>query len=471
MIGFVLCFLALGSSFIAGRRSRAAGLIVVMFWGYLYGILRANFLSAASQFIFDSSIIAFYATQTKVLFGSSKRTRTVQQWLLALVLWPCIVCFFPFQPFLISLVGLRGNVFFLPMLLIGAELTVDAWATLAKGYAALNVMALAFAIAEYQVGVPKFFPVNAVTRIIYGSHDVGGFKYFRIPSTFYTAHAFGGAMVVSLPVLFGLFARQTARPAERMIGAIGMIAALFGVLLSSTRIHFIAAALVCLAVLFSRELNAKARIPLCALLLITGIVASTNSRMGRFKSLNSTDVVTDRVSGSVNATFWDLISQAPMGNGLAGGGTSVPYFLAGEVRHPMVAEDDYARMAMELGVPGLLLWLSFIIWFTTSSQASSRAVLRGGRRVAWVCVMTIWGISFIGLGTLTAIPASATMLLLMGWVATRETNVRFLGGELQRPLVFSDAQESRTVVDPLELSAKGVSGSCTTSDLDRWCER
>lgn len=420
MIGFVLCFLALLTSFIAGRRSRPAGLIVVMVWGYFYGILRANFLSAASQFIFDCSIVGFYATQTEVLFGGSKRTRILQHWLLALVVWPCIVCFFPFQPILVSLVGLRGNVFFLPMLVIGAELSTVEWTTLAKGYAFLNVVALGFGVAEYQLGVPKFFPINAVTRIIYASHDVGGYKFFRIPAIFYTAHAFGGAMVASIPILFGLFSKRNAGISERIIGAIGIVGALFGVLLSSTRLHFGVAAVLSLAILVSRELNAKARLPLVTMLVLVAVIASNNARMGRFKTLNSTEAVTDRVGGSVNASVWDMITQHPLGNGLGGGGTSIPYFLAGEVRHPMIAEDDYARMAMELGVPGLLLWLAFIFWFSTSSFASSDAVWRGGRRLAWVYIMACWCTSVMGLGTLTAIPQSATLLLMMGWVASRE---------------------------------------------------
>lgn len=420
MIAIVLCILALVGSYLAGRRSITAGLIVVMAWGYFYGILRANFATAASHFMFDCSILGFYSSQTKILFSTVKRTRTLQHWLLALVLWPCIVCFFPFQPFLVSLVGLRGNIFFLPMLLIGAELTSERVTSLARGFAALNLSALGFGIAEYVLGVPKFFPVNAVTRIIYASHDVGGAKYFRIPATFYTAHAYGGAMVMSIPLLFGLLARRDGGKLDKLIGIVGLVTALFGILLSSTRLHFTVAALLCLAILLTNDLSVKARTPMLVVFAVVALVAVNNARMNRFQSLNRSETVTDRIGGSVNASLWDVISQHPMGNGLGGGGTSIPYFLAGQVRNPTVMENEFARISLEQGIIGLLLWLSFLVWFATCSAVSQNVTWKAGRKLAWVAAMISWATAFIGTGTLTAIPSAVTLLMLMGWAAAKQ---------------------------------------------------
>jgi hypothetical protein len=420
VIALVLCVLALISSHLAGRRSLTAGLLTTLAWAYFYGILRANFATAASHFIFDCSMVGFYTTQGKILLNSIKRTRTLHLWATALFLWPCIVCFFPFQPFLVSLVGLRGNVFFLPMLLIGAELTSERATSVARGLALLNVIALAFACAEYQLGVPRFYPVNSVTRIIYASHDVGGFRYFRIPATFNTAHAYAGAMVTTIPLLFGALVKPVAAGKDRVVALVGIVAALLGVLLSSTRVHFVFAGVLCVVILLSGELTLRARVPMIAVFAVLALVAANNSRMSRFKSLGNSEGVSERIGGSVNATVWDAIRDHPMGNGLGGGGTSIPYFLEGEVRNPMVIENDFGRIALELGVIGLLLWLAFIVWFVTSSAAFTQAEWRGGRRVAWVCVMCYWVNSLIGLGTLTAIPQTVTFLLMMGWVAVRE---------------------------------------------------
>lgn len=440
MIALALCLLALVSSHLAGRRSITTGLLVTLSWAYFYGILRANFATAASHFIFDCSMVGFYTTQTKILLNSFARTRTLQLWVLALFLWPCVVCFFPYQPFLISLVGLRGNVFFLPMILVGAELSTERATTVARGYALLNLIALCFACAEYQLGVPRFYPYNAVTRIIYASHDVGGFRYFRIPAVFNTAHAYAGAMVTSLPILFGLLVKRDGLQKDRIIAICGMVAALLGVLLSSTRVHFVVAALLCVVILFSRDLSLKGRVPMMLVFAVVAVVAANNARMSRFKSLGNGEGVTDRVGGSVNGTVWDTIRVHPMGNGLGGGGTSIPYFLEGLVRSPITMENDFGRIALELGVIGLLLWLAFIVWFVTSSSAFAKADWAGGRKVAWFCVMAYWFTGLIGLGTLTAIPQTVTFLLLMGWVAVKE-----------KPRALTNSVQAEIAVEYLDL--------------------
>ena len=77
-------------------------------------------------------------------------------------------------------------------------------------------------------------------------------------------------------------------------------------------------------------------------------------------------MVAARVGGSVNEGFFDAVSQYPLGNGLAGGGTSVPYFLQDRMEAlPHGPENEYARIASEQGVIGLLLWLGFVGWFLT----------------------------------------------------------------------------------------------------------
>ena len=54
-----------------------------------------------------------------------------------------------------------------------------------------------------------------------------------------------------------------------------------------------------------------------------------------------------------------------MGNGLGGGGTSMPYFLESQVRHPVQIENEYGRIMLEEGLPGLALWLGLILWTVT----------------------------------------------------------------------------------------------------------
>jgi hypothetical protein len=106
----------------------------------------------------------------------------------------------PSQPFLISMVGLRGSILFIPMMLAGSRLRGNDLREITYGFAALNLVALAFGGAEYFLGLQRFFPVNAATMLIYGSSDVAG-GFYRIPSLFANAHLYGGTMAATVPYL------------------------------------------------------------------------------------------------------------------------------------------------------------------------------------------------------------------------------------------------------------------------------
>ena len=47
---------------------------------------------------------------------------------------------------------------------------------------------------------------------------------------------------------------------------------------------------------------------------------------------------------------------------LGGGGTSIPYFLQDRVKDPVGMENEYGRILLETGIPGLMIWLIFIFW-------------------------------------------------------------------------------------------------------------
>src|SRR5215467_3848076 len=114
MIALLLCILAFVASFWAGRRSLGLGLVTLLGVGYFYGILRANILTTFSHFIFDAALIGLYFSQNWLSFDprDSRRFEVVQLWLILLIAWPILVVLLPFQPLLVSLVGLRGSTFF-----------------------------------------------------------------------------------------------------------------------------------------------------------------------------------------------------------------------------------------------------------------------------------------------------------------------------------------------------------------------
>jgi hypothetical protein len=439
MIAILICVVAFVVSYLAGRRSLGYGLIAALTVGYFYGIARANLLTQFSHFMFDASLVGLFLSQRwGPSPGEAGSTRAVRLWLLALIGWPILVSLMPFQPLLVSIVGLRGNTFFLPMLLLGSRLKERDLLRLAVGIAILNFVALGFAFAEYVSGVQKFYPRSPVTAIIYASNDAGE-GFLRIPAIFVNAHAFGGTMVSTLPYLIGAWSLATSyRQRWLMLFAIGC--SLLGILMSATRLNFIIGSGMILVTLFTSRMKAKSKVIFVLLVIGLGMVAISNVRFQRFMTLTDTDFVKQRIAGSVNRGFWEILVEHPMGNGVGGGGTSIPYFLEGQVRNPIGLESEYARILCELGVIGLVLWLSFLIWFISRGPiAFAKVNWQTARRLAWCLCILGWGSGLTGIGVLTSIPGTMIFLLSLGWTVTPQTiEVPGAGSVERRRPVFAD---------------------------------
>jgi hypothetical protein len=426
MLAFLICALAFGGCYWAGRRSLGQGLVTLLFFGYFYGILRANLFSMFSYFIFDAGMIGLYLA---CLFRTpapeeKKRSRVILIWTLLLVLWPALLLLLPFQPILVSLVGLRGNMFFIPLLLLGSRLKKKDVMELSIGLAVLALIALGFATAEYFQGVPRYFPRSPVTRIIYASIDAGG-GFFRIPAIFTSAHAFGGSMVDSMPFLIGLWINGPKKW-QRVLGMLTVPAAMIGILMTATRLNFLLGCAMIAFFIFTTKVKNQHRVFFLFMIGLLAAVALTNVRFQRFKTLSDTEAVSDRLAGSVNRGFFEILSQYPMGNGLGGGGTSIPYFLEGEVRNPIGMENEYARILSEQGVIGLLLWLGFVGWFLLQART---AFAKGGwattRRLTWGISAVTFSTAWIGTGALTSIPGTLLLMVGMGWTAIPEAQPEF----------------------------------------------
>jgi hypothetical protein len=246
--------------------------------------------------------------------------------------------------------------------------------------------------------------------------DVAG-GFFRIPSTFTSAHAFGGTMVGTLPLLLGSWQRAESR-SGRLLAFVGISVALFGVLMSATRSNFVMGAVMIIATFLTTRMSNRRR--LTFILILSGVVfaAMTNPRFQRFTSLSDTGAVGDRIAGSVNRNFLELLIQYPMGNGLGGGGSSIPYFLEGQVRNPIGLENQYALILCEQGIIGLLLWIGFLGWYVSRCGVAFKSgPWANSRRLAWCMTTFLFGTAWLGTGLLTSIPGTVVLLLAMGWTA------------------------------------------------------
>lgn len=425
MIALLLCGVAFAGVFLAGRRSLVAGLGAVLLVGYLYGIVRANVTSAFSHFIFDAALVGLYATQLlrPIQVADRIRTHQLRVWLLVLLGWPLLLLVIPIQDPLVQLVGLRAHIFFLPFLLFGARLGSEDMYRLALMVAGLNLMSFSFAMAEFLFGLQHFYPRNEVTELVYRSNDIrvaGTLRgAYRIPATFANAAPYGATMVITLPLLLGGWL-QRREHRHRILFAAALGASVLGVFFSATRMNLLILGMLLLVSLLSGGMGTAGRVAWAFVLAGVGWAVASQERLFlRLLSLTP-DAVIERITWSMNWGVIEHVMRYPLGNGLGGGGTSMPYFLLHLVRDPMPVENQYATIMLEQGLPGLMLWFGFIVWAMTRRTPLGDRGWRLARRLGWVACVALFLTGFIGQGLFTAIPPTPLLFIWTGWLAVAE---------------------------------------------------
>ncbi len=426
MVSILLCVLSFLICFIAGRRSLVAGLAAALTIGYFYGITRANFTGGLSHFIFDAGVMALYITQLtrRLNLAQRKHIHKTRLWVLFLMIWPALLFLIPAQDSLVELVGLRGNIFLLPFLIMGARLENEELYKLSLWVAGLNLLVFGLAVTEFVMGIQTFFPKNEVTKIIYMGNDIADHTAYRIPASFTSAHAYAGTMVMTIPLLVGAWVQKSRLNWHRYLLVAALGASMLGVFMSGARVHTIVLFSLLLVITFFVTFSGQLKLvsSLGWILMLAGVfwIVSNEGRLQRFMTLQDTDYVEARISISVNKGFIDRAIEYPLGNGLGGGGTSLPYFLQDRVKRPMIIENEYGRIMLEQGIPGLLLWIAFITWVFIRRITAPSDPWALGRRLAWFVCAAYFVTGVIGLGLLTSIPQTCLMLLLTGWITVRQ---------------------------------------------------
>jgi hypothetical protein len=163
------------------------------------------------------------------------------------------------------------------------------------------------------------------------------------------------------------------------------------------------------------KIRLKHLVAFAAVAAVVGYWVYNTPRMQRFTRLDF-NIVEERVHVSMNESFLDALVDYPLGNGLGGGGTSIPYFLQGQLRNPVAIESEYGRILLEEGIPGLLLWAAFIVMAIVDAPSERAGPWRVGWRLSRVTVALYFGTAFIGLGLMTSIPGSCMLLFMTGWM-------------------------------------------------------
>ncbi len=413
--------MALVGTFAAARRSLANGLGVCLLCGYVYGVLRSNYLDGFAQFIFDASVLGLYAARLgpRLIPRGSQNLRTLFAWVIALVAWPTFLLLLPYDPFLINLVGLRVAIYFVPVLLVGIQLKGSDVAGLASWLAALNLAALAAAVYEVRYGIESLYPRNAVTYLIYAT-AIGEESTHRIPSIFPTAAAYGGAMTLSVPFLvFGLNRPLSKPRIILLLGGIGAAGA--GLLLCSCRSPVL---LSVSGLAFFLLLQGKASLRPKYLLLGAALVpaigytmAYGGGRAERFLELADVQELTSRAAHVNELDILGAMVLYPFGNGLAGTTSiTIPYFLRDVANNRLVpgVESEYFRIVYTQGIPGVILWAGFLVWFFARPLRAEERPREPSYYYFYALALPCFLLASRGVGLLNGVPGNCLLLLGMG---------------------------------------------------------
>lgn len=418
-MSYLLLFAGFTLTYLCARRSLGLGFAVAMWIGSVWGIVRANLFGAPIYFLFDGALAAVYLAvfSRRPSPETRRRAGPVSAWATMLIGWPCVLFLIPQQHPLVQMVGLRAAAFFLPCLLLGARATLEDLEILAKAAALLILFAFGVALAEYFLGVTRFFPRNASTNVIYGSRDIGNYAYYRIPSTFQHAHAYAGTMVHLLPFVLTKWI-GTAKTRVRLLYMAATVAAVLGVFLAGPRLPTILMFGLGGLVLLSRRLTAGQRILFALAALLVAWIVGGNERLQRFTALGDPAAIQRRIKGSVNERFLEIAAQYPLGAGLArGAGTSVPSFLMKYAKPAIGLENEYSRILVEQGLIGVGLYVGFILWtFARRPRAPSPEWELGYNLIRGLNAAT-WGTTFIGAGLLLSVPLTPIFLFQIGMIS------------------------------------------------------
>ncbi|HZW29902.1 MAG TPA: hypothetical protein VFF52_04290 [Isosphaeraceae bacterium] len=418
-MGIVFLLSAFAGSLLAGSRSLGWGFLAVVAVGYFNGVVRANFLGVFTTFMFDAALFGLYLgyLSRRSRWAGGGGSGPAGGLVVFLMVWPSLLCLVPANHYLVQCVALRAAIWFLPVLLIAAQLGADDLGVLTRGLAVLNLVALAVGAYIFLYGVDALYPKNAVTEIIYKSRDVGGrTSYHRVPSLFLNAHSYGGTMLYTLPFLLDRLAGVGVRMRDRLLAAAGVVAAAGGLLMCGARSPLVVLGLALVVAWALTRFSLRLGAVLAILFGAAAIVAGSNERFQRASTLGDSESVSQRIEGSVNEGFLELMFRYPLGAGLGSAvGTSIPFFLSDVAPEQIGLENEFSRILVDQGWFGLAGWIALLV-FLYARPPSTQLLTSWGLAVVFMYSLTLafWATAFIGTGILTSIPGTFLLMTQMG---------------------------------------------------------
>ena len=122
-------------------------------------------------------------------------------------------------------------------------------------------------------------------------------------------------------------------------------------------------------------------------------------------------------------------------------GTSIPYFLADVAKPQVGMENEYARIAIEQGLVGVVLWMSFAGWFCLRNPLRFRRFGGAVDLGMWSFCAFEWGTGFLSTGFLASVPSTLVLFLFMGGLLAPEDFSRVSSPEPAGPRLRTVTQQ------------------------------
>ena len=280
------------------------------------------------------------------------------------------------------------------------------WAALI--FSVIGIIERLFIPTEWHVlfGIPQYF--QELLGLYYPPHLEGlpenywtssnSGRLRRAVSIYGSSQPFALSFLLLLPVTF-YGAVNRALP-ERRLAQVALLVSLIALFLTITRFTIVACLLLLVlgALLHNRQARRWAAVVMVVVGILFGLAVLTSSSVQLlvFNTLTFQDT-----SSSLRLNIWretaEVITQQPLGYGIGSVGQTANRFLAGG--NVVAIEGQYSKIAVEFGIPGLLVYGSTLVVISLSLLVAAQRI--GTPYLRGLCFAT--GLTVVGL-SLNALP-------------------------------------------------------------------
>lgn len=270
---------------------------------------------------------------------------------------------------LLGVLGFKIYYFYWPLAILGYAYvnTVEDARKLIKAVILFSIPTNLFGIYQFYAGpgflVSTFGP--GFSRAVIYAHIYGaevGESFFRIIGTFPSTGQYTHFLVINSVLCFAyLFSAR--KKSERIISSVAAIITFIALLMTGSRAGIIILAFCMVAYAM---LSKNSRPVIVASLIVGGTLYFGFNHLGsgvtkRFNTLKDVQNIAGRSLKTPQKMFIQMIDKFPIGQGLGSASTGAKHLPGIERRTRTYVENYPAKLQVEAGLPGVILFYSFVV--------------------------------------------------------------------------------------------------------------